>query len=160
MRTCSVVLLLLLSGIFPFVSALEEPVSKEIGAPLSENPEDAPITYSYSPAVRASFARASDISQYSDTELASATQWVAVSSQPIGKESNLLANAWIIDISWQQAPGYFADLQAKALFAGQLRSAHPAISFQVHCTPICQKDHTRQASLQFCAIYRVIYYGK
>ena len=127
MRTCSVVLLLLLSGIFPFVSALEEPVLKDIGAPLSENPEDAPITYSYSPAVRASFARASDISQYSDTELANTTQWVAVSSQPIGKESNLLANAWIIDISWQQAPGYFADLQAK----GIVETAYPLVSKEV-----------------------------
>ena len=127
MRTCSVVLLLLLSGIFPFVSALEEPVLKDIGAPLSENPEDAPITYSYSPAVRASFSRASDISQYSDTELASATQWVAVSSQPIGKESKLLANAWIIDIDWQQALGYFADLQAK----GIVETAYPLVSKEV-----------------------------
>ena len=123
MRGVSVVLLLFMSSLLPIAAAVDLPIAEGLGAPLSDDAEQAPLTYSYSPAIRAAFARASDISQYSDTELESATQWVAVSSQPLGKESNLLADAWIIDIDSTIAPTYFADLQAK----GIVETAYPLV---------------------------------
>jgi len=123
MRGVSVALLLFMSSLLPVAAAVDAPIAEGFGAPLSDDAEQAPLTYSYSPAIRAAFARVSDISQYSDAELESATQWVAVSSQPLGKESNLLANAWIIDIDSTVAPNYFADLQAK----GIVETAYPLI---------------------------------
>ena len=69
-----------------------------IGAPLSDNPEDAPITYSFSPAIRSAFARVSDISQYTLEELQSTTEWVVVSQQKLGEPTGLLENTWFVDV--------------------------------------------------------------
>ncbi|PXY74482.1 MAG: hypothetical protein CXX81_21255, partial [Methanobacteriota archaeon] len=82
MRWGFVVTLLILSTLAPLVNAFE-PVKENgsmLGAPLSDEMEDAPITYGFSPAVRSAFARVSDLSQYSDAELAGVEQWVAVSA--------------------------------------------------------------------------------
>ncbi len=100
MRWGFVVTLLLLSTLAPLVNALE--TEKEngsiLGAPLPDDFEDAPITYGFSPAVRSAFARVSELSQYTDTELSSAEQWVVVSSNPLGQEAEHLPNTWIIDV--------------------------------------------------------------
>ena len=69
-----------------------------MGAPLPDDFEDAPITYGFSPAVRSAFARVSDLSQYTDSELSSAEQWVVVSATPLGLEAQHLPNTWIIDV--------------------------------------------------------------
>ena len=65
-RAVGLVLILLLSSIANIASA-DYSSQTYMGAPLSENSEDAPLTYSFSPAVRAAFARASDLSQYTQS---------------------------------------------------------------------------------------------
>jgi len=100
MRWGFVVTLLILSTLAPLVNALE-PVKENgsiLGAPLPDDFEDAPITYGFSPAVRSAFARVSDLSQYTDSELSSAEQWVVVSATPLGQEAQHLPNTWIIDV--------------------------------------------------------------
>ena len=64
----SIILLMFISVLNPIASA-DLSDFKQYGAELSSNPEDAPITYSYSPAIRSAFARVSDLSQYSDGQL-------------------------------------------------------------------------------------------
>ena len=79
-KSTLLVAIMLLSLFSPLGSA-EENYSSYLGAPLSDNPEDAPITYNFSPAIRASFARVSDLSQYSESEIQSTEEWVVVSSK-------------------------------------------------------------------------------
>ena len=99
-----------------------------IGAPLSDDAEDAPLTYGFSPAVRAAFARVSDLSQYSDAELNSATQWVAVSKNSLGEGVRDLANTWIVDIEAERAPAIFGQLQED----GIVEVAYPLIEREVN----------------------------
>ena len=97
------------------------------GAPLSENPEDAPLTYSYSPAIRAAFARVSDISQYSESELQSTSEWVVVSSKKMGEPTGLLSNTWIVEIEAELALSHFAKLQD----SGVIEVAYPLVERQM-----------------------------
>ena len=101
MRGVWIAALLILSVITPLANALEPEMNSVlyIGAPLSDDAEDAPLTYGFSPAVRAAFARVSDLSQYSDSELTSANQWVAVSQSPLGESAKDLSNTWIVDVN-------------------------------------------------------------
>ena len=62
------------------------------GATLSENPDDAPLTYEYSPAIRAAFARTSDLSTYTFEEQNSVEEWVVVSPFAIGEPTPHLDN--------------------------------------------------------------------
>jgi len=128
MRGVLIAALFILSILAPLANALEPITERELnlGAPLSDDVEDAPITYRFSPAVRAAFARVSDLSQYSDAELASADQWVAVSATPLGEESRDLANTWIIDVEPALAPAKFAQLQAD----GIVEVAYPLIEWE------------------------------
>ena len=122
----SIVLLMLAASLGPLASA--ETIDFEaIGAPLSENPDDAPITYAYSPAIRAAFARVSDLSQYSQSDLESTTEWVVVSSKKMGEPAGLLANAWIVEISPDIAASHFAKLQA----SGEIEVAYPLVEKQM-----------------------------
>ncbi|MDP6742469.1 MAG: S8 family serine peptidase [Candidatus Thalassarchaeaceae archaeon] len=127
MRGVLITALLILSILAPLANALE-PISERelgLGAPLSDEVEDAPITYGFSPAVRAAFARVSDLSQYSDAELTSADQWVAVSTTPLGEEASDLTNTWIVDVEPALAPTIFAQLQAD----GIVEVAYPLIEW-------------------------------
>jgi len=125
MRSACLVLVLLLSSIAPVSSAdLSEPIYN--GAPLSDSSEDAPLTYSFSTAIRAAFARVSDLSQYSEGELESTNKWVVVSSQALGEPTGILANTWYVEIDPDDALKHFFDLQAK----GVIEVAYPLVKSQ------------------------------
>ena len=125
-RSAWLVLVLLLSSIAPVASAdLSEPIYT--GAPLSDSPEDAPLTYSFSTAIRAAFARVSDLSQYSADELESTAQWVVVSSQALGEPTGILANTWYVEIDSDDALKHFSDLQAK----GDIEVAYPLVKLSL-----------------------------
>lgn len=130
MRGVWIAALLILSVITPLANALEPEMNSGlyIGAPLSDDAEDAPLTYGFSPAVRAAFARVSDLSQYSDSELTSANQWVAVSQSPLGESAKDLSNTWIVDVNPELAPQIFAQLQSN----GIVEVAYPIIERDAH----------------------------
>ena len=106
--------ILLITILSPTVNAEVLP-SKFDGAPLSENSEDAPITYSFSPAVRSAFMRASDLSQYTNFEIESATEWVVVSHKVMGEETKLLKDTYIIEVDSINPLEYFHNLQKDGL---------------------------------------------
>lgn len=125
MRGVWIAALLILSAITPFANAFETEKDRVLntGAPLSDDVENAPITYGFSPAVRAAFARVSDLSQYSEAELASAKQWVAVSQTPLGERAQDLSNTWIVEVNPELAPEIFSQLQSD----GIVEVAYPII---------------------------------
>ena len=125
-RAVGLVLILLLSSIANIASADYSSLTY-MGAPLSENSEDAPLTYSFSPAVRAAFARASDLSQYTQSELDAANVWVVVSSTAIGEKTGILANTWYVEVSPEIAVEHFAKLQA----SGEIEVAYPLVDKQM-----------------------------
>ena len=94
MRVIALVSILMIASLAPLAVFGEESESNspKIGAPLSENWDEAPIPYDFSPAVRAAFARVSDLSQYSDSQLEQTSQWVVVSSNPVGEAVKDLDN--------------------------------------------------------------------
>ena len=103
----------LISALNPIASA-DISDTKSYGAELSENPEDAPITYSYSPAVRAAFARVSDLSQYSENQLDSIEEWVVVSQTKDGEPTGLLPYSWYVETNSLDAPYYFGSCNLPA----------------------------------------------
>ena len=120
------VLVLLLSGLAPLTSADDTPQFYD-GAPLSDNPEQAPLTYSFSPAIRAAFARVSDLSLYSDNQLESTSEWVVVSSKPLGEPTGILANTWYVEVSSDIAPKHFSTMQQ----SGEIEVAYPLVERQM-----------------------------
>ena len=99
---------------------------KQYGAELISNQEDAPITYSYSPAVRAAFARVSDLSQYSENQLDSIEEWVVVSQTKYGEPTGLLPYSWYVETNSLDAPYYFGELQS----SGEIEVAYPLVEVQ------------------------------
>ena len=122
----SIILLMMISILTPFASAQNLEYTAT-GAPLSDNPEDAPITYSYSPAIRAAFARVSDLSQYTESELQSTSEWVVVSSKKMGVPTGLLANSWFVEVEPNAALSHFAKLQD----SGVIEVAYPLVERQM-----------------------------
>mgnify|MGYP001166654003 FL=1 len=122
----SIILVMFVSILTPLASAQNIEYAAT-GAPLSENPEDAPLTYSYSPAIRAAFARVSDLSQYSESELQSTSEWVVVSSKKMGEPTGLLSNTWIVEIEPELALSHFAKLQD----SGVIEVAYPLVERQM-----------------------------
>ena len=122
----SIILLMMVSILTPFASAQNLEYTAT-GAPLSDNPEDAPITYSYSPAIRAAFARVSDLSQYTESELQSTSEWVVVSSKKMGEPTGLLANSWFVEVEPNAALSHFAKLQD----SGVIEVAYPLVERQM-----------------------------
>ena len=120
-----IIVIMIISVLNPIASA-DISDTKTYGAELSSNSEDAPITYSYSPAIRAAFARVSDLSQYSQTELNSASQWVVVSQNKLGEPTGLLPFAWYVETDSLNAPYYFGQLQS----SGEIEVAYPLIDRQ------------------------------
>ena len=110
MRAVAIVSILIMASIMPIIANADttEHEFEISGAPLSENWEDAPITYGFSPSVRNAFARVSDISQYSTLQLESADQWIVVSENPVGEPADVLDNVWIVEIDYQTALELFA----------------------------------------------------
>ena len=122
----SIILLMFVSILTPLASAQNIEYAAT-GTPLSENPEDAPLTYSYSPAIRAAFARVSDLSQYTESELQSTSKWVVVSSKKMGEPTGLLANSWFVEVEPNAALSHFAKLQDK----GVIEVAYPLVERQM-----------------------------
>ena len=113
MRALAIVSVLIMASLAPVI-ANAEPLESDIpalGAPLSENWEDAPITYGFSPSVRNAFARVSDLAQYSTTQLEATNQWVVVSKNPVGQPTEVMENVWIVDIEFATAIELFAEWQ-------------------------------------------------
>ena len=125
MRVIALVSILMIASLAPMAVSSEdsENNSAKIGAPLSENWDDAPITYDFSPAVRSAFARVSDLSQYTDVQLEQTSQWVVVSSNPVGEAVRDLDNVWIVDIESDIAIEIFAEWQMD----GFIETAYPLI---------------------------------
>ena len=98
MRALAIVSILLLASITPIIANAEENNLnfQNLGAPLPDSPEEAPLTYAFSPSVRSAFARVSDLSQYSVSELEATNEWVVVSDNPLGKPVDVLENVWIV----------------------------------------------------------------
>ena len=118
------VFILLMTSLAPMmIASAETSTIDSIGAPLPEAPEDAPLTYSFSPAVRSAFARVSDISQYTDEQRNSVEQWVVVSQNNIGVPAQHLDNTWIIDADFDEGITLFARLQ----YEGEIEVAYPLI---------------------------------
>ena len=125
-KSILLVLIMLLSLFSPLGSA-EEDYPSYYGAPLSDNPDDAPITYSFSPAIRASFARVSDLSQYSESEIQSTEEWVVVSSKKLGEPTNLLPNTWVVELDAKEALEYISKLYSE----GTIEVAYPLVKRQM-----------------------------
>jgi len=125
MRVIALVSILMIASLAPMAVSSEESGNNpaKIGAPLSENWDDAPITYDFSPAVRSAFARVSDLSQYTDVQLEQTSQWVVVSSNPVGEAVRDLDNVWIVDIESDIAIEIFAEWQRD----GFIETAYPLI---------------------------------
>ena len=120
-----IVVILLTTLLAPMVSAdVSSNIDYGFGAELSDNPEDAPLTYSYSPAIRAAFARTSDLTQYSLEEKKSVEQWVVVSADMIGTPTPHLLNTYIIDADFDNGARDLAILQ----YEGKIEVAYPLIS--------------------------------
>jgi len=124
-KSIILVLIILLASLAPLGSAdISEAKSNELG--LSDNPDDAPITYSFSPAIRAAFARVSDLSQYSDSDLNSVNKWVVVSSKSIGQPTGILENTWYLDIEPDVAISQISSLYE----SGEIEVAYPLVKKQ------------------------------
>lgn len=125
MRVVALVTILMMASLAPMAvnGETNEINSQKIGAPLSENWDDAPITYGFSPAVRAAFARVSDLSQYSETQLEQTSQWVVVSQYPVGEAVRDLNNVWIVEIETQTAIEIFSEWQDD----GFIETAYPLV---------------------------------
>jgi len=117
--------LLFSSILTPIVSAQSAEIYP-FGATLSDNQEEAPITYSFSPAIRAAFARVSDLSQYTEDELYSANKWVVVSKSKQGEATGILANTWFVELNSKDAPYHFGKLQSN----GEIEVAYPLLERQ------------------------------
>ncbi len=124
MAARAIVVMLLTTLLAPMVSAeLIEETDFGFGATLSDNPDDAPLTYEYSPAIRAAFARVSELSQYSTEERDSVTQWVIVSPSALGEPAPLLTNAYIVNRDFADGAKEFARLQ----YERKIEVAYPLI---------------------------------
>jgi subtilisin family serine protease len=122
MRRALVAVMMVLSILAPLTNADVLETSKITETEISDDS----IVSSFSPAVRAAFARVSDISQYSDDELASVEQWVVVSTTPFGEAAPNLPNTWIVDVDGEQAVAKFASLQSD----GVIEVAYPLVKWE------------------------------
>lgn len=127
MRGVLLAMVLLLSSMAPIASAVQNTAPVNEGAPLNDSLEDAPLTYSFSPAIRAAFSRVSDLSQYTAEELETTKEWVVVSASPMGEPTGLLANTWYVKIDSTSAVEHFTHLQE----SGQIEVAYPLIVRQM-----------------------------
>ena len=124
MAARAIVVILLTTLLAPMVSAeLSMETNFGFGANLSDNPDDAPLTYEFSPAIRAAFARVSELNQYSNEERNSVTQWVIVGPNSLGEPAPILANAYIVDKGFTDGAKEFARLQ----YEGKIEVAYPLI---------------------------------
>ena len=125
MRALAIVSILLLASIAPIIANAEENSLnfQHLGAPLPDNPEEAPLTYAFTPSVRSAFARVSDLSQYSVSELEATNEWVVVSDNPLGKPVDVLENVWIVEIDYESAIETFTQWQKD----GYIETAYPLI---------------------------------
>ncbi len=125
MAARGIVVILLTTLLAPMVSAdVSSNIDYGFGAELSDNPEDAPLTYEFSPAIRAAFARTSDLTQYSLEEKESVEQWVVVSPNMIGTPTPHLLNTYIIDADFDNGARDLAILQ----YEGKIEVAYPLIA--------------------------------
>ncbi len=125
MAARGIVVILLTTLLAPMVSAdVSSNIDYGFGAVLSDNPEDAPLTYEFSPAIRAAFARTSDLTQYSLEEKKSVEQWVVVSPNMIGTPTPHLLNTYIIDADFDNGARDLAILQ----YEGKIEVAYPLIA--------------------------------
>ena len=121
----TIVMIMLFASLAPITSANAELNSiPAIGAPLSESPDEAPLTYAFSPAVRTAFARVSEVSQYSLQEQQSVEQWVVVSDIKMGVNAQHLDNTWIVDADFENGLQLFANLQNE----GKIEVAYPLVA--------------------------------
>ena len=113
MRVFALVTILMMASMAPMAvnGEVSENDSQKFGAPLSENWDDAPLTYGFSAAVRSAFARVSDLSQYSEIQLEQTTQWIVVSQYPVGESVRDLDNVWTVDIDSNTAIEIFSEWQ-------------------------------------------------
>ena len=124
MAARSLVIILLTTLLAPMVHAeADNTLNLGFGATLSDNPDDAPLTYAFSPAVRAAFARTSDLSQYTIDQRESVEQWVVVSPFDIGTPTTELANSYIVDANFADGASNFAILQ----YEGKIEVAYPLV---------------------------------
>jgi len=152
MHRLAIACVLILASLSPLVAATDQSragdsksrsdsgLTSSLGAPI-EYGDESPIFSQFSPSVRAAFARVSDLSQYNDSELTSAHQWVAVSAIPLGEEAVHLPDTWIVELDRDggsgaslfdgvtslNAPSHFAKLQA----VGIVEVAYPLVEKEV-----------------------------
>jgi subtilisin family serine protease len=125
MRVFALVTILMIASMAPMAvnGEVSENDSQKLGAPLSENWDDAPLTYGFSAAVRSAFARVSDLSQYSEIQLEQTTQWIVVSQYPVGESVRDLDNVWTVDIDSNTAIELFSEWQDD----GFIETAYPLV---------------------------------
>ena len=124
MAARGIVVILLTTLLAPMVSANTGPSFTDgVGAILPDNPDEAPITYQYSPAIRAAFARLSDVQQYSQEDRDSVENWVVVSPFELGEPAPNLLNAYIMPADFDSGASDFARMQ----YEGKIEVAYPLI---------------------------------
>ncbi len=126
MRSLWLAGMMLIAALSPMTAAADAMAEEWPGAPLPDLADDAPITYSFSPFVRSSFARVSDLSQYNDSQREGVDTWVAVSSQDIGDPAPLLPHVWTINLDFDQGAKRFTHLQQ----AGVVEVAYPVVELE------------------------------
>jgi len=125
MRVLALVSILMIASLAPVVATISvsEQDTSQLGAPLSDDWDDAPITYQFSPAVRTAFAQVSDLSQYTESQLSQVSEWVVVSEHAIGEPVNDLDYVWIVEIDSETAIDLFSQWQID----GFIETAYPLI---------------------------------
>ena len=101
-------------------------------APLSDSTHH-PIIDSYSPSIQASITFHSDVSHYTDEQLASVGEWIVFSKHPLGVPAEALYGAQVVTLEASEAASTLANWQT----SGLIEAAYPLIerSMEPRWTP-------------------------
>ena len=119
MRTSIILFVLVCSLFAPLASAGVQNLEEHV---LDEG-KNSSIIATYSPILQAAIAHKSDLSMYSDEELATAKQWVVFAAQYSGEPANELPGAWIVDADASTAIEDFSQF----IEQGVIEAAYPLI---------------------------------
>ena len=106
MRTSIILFVLMCSLFAPLASATaQSPQEQTLDERINSG-----IIETYSPIVQAAIAHKSDLSLYSDEELANTAQWVVFAAQYNGEPAKELPGAWIVEADASTAIEDFSQL--------------------------------------------------
>ena len=119
MRTSIILFVLMCSLFAPLASATaQSPQEQTLDERINSG-----IIETYSPIVQAAIAHKSDLSLYSDEELANTAQWVVFAAQYNGEPAKELPGAWIVEADASTAIEDFSQL----INQGVIEAAYPLV---------------------------------